>query len=180
MKLQSSIQLPPPPPFVLDLNIIPFDPVGSFGNGWRFEDEGITINGLGDGITGFVETLAKAVSMLPDKKEEALKLLFLTELSEGQPYITGEDRLKASTNRFLADPDLGWSLYQEKGQKTLRFLHDTFGVTWIEFLRRTLCYPDGSCCALFLCHKLDDSWGRNYSWLDAPRCDMCPALGLIE
>lgn len=158
MKLTASIPIPPPPPFDLDLDIIPFNPAAVFGEGWKFEDEKGIINGLGDGITSFGEILAKAVVLLPSQKDEALKLLFPTGLGEDQNAITGEDRLKALADRFLADPDLGWSLYKEEGQKTLKFLHDTFGVTWMEFLRRTFRDPNRRRYALLLYRRGDGSW----------------------
>jgi hypothetical protein len=179
MKLQSSI-LPAPFGFNLDLDIIPFDPIAVFGEGWKFEDENGIINGLGNGVTGFVDTITKAVALLPDKKEEALKLLFPTGISKNQTIITGEDRLSALADRFLADPDLGWSLYKEEGQKTLRFLHDTFGVVWMEFLRRTLRGPGRDRYALYLCRNDDGSWYWNVRWLDNNRNVSPSALGLAS
>lgn len=180
MKLTASIQLPPPPPFHLNLDIISSDPAAVFGEGWKFEDEERVINGLGDGVMSFGETLAKAIALLTDKKDEALKLLFPTGLSENQTIITGEDRLKALTERFLADPDLGWSMYKEEGQKTLKFLHDTFGVTWMEFPRRTLRDQDGLRYSLCLCRRADGSWRCDYRWLGFERSASRPALGLAN
>ena len=175
MKLQASIQLPPPAPFELNLDIILFDPAAVFGKGWKFEDENGVTNGLGDGITGFVETLTKAVALLPSKKKEAFDILFLTARNEDQTIITGNDRLKGFVDKFLADPDLGQSLYKEEGQKTLNFLRDTFGVMNIEFLRRTLLDPSCNRSFPFL-GSVDGWWHWAFHWVDDVRHVIYPTL----
>lgn len=183
MKLTATIQLPQQtqlPPFDLDLDIIPFDPAAVSGEGWKFEDKEGIINGLGDGVTSFGKTLNKAVAFLPSQKYEALKLLFPTGLSEDQTVITGEDRLRALADRFLADPDLGWSLCREEGQKTLKFLHDIFGVTWIGFLRRTLCNPSRLRFALYLYCGGDKNWSWSYRGLNVGCSAINPALSLLS
>ena len=179
MKLQTTIPLPippPPAPFELDLDIIPVSPT-VFGEGWKIEEG---INGVGDGVTGFVETLSKAVALLTDnKKEDAFKLLFLTGLGENQAYIKGENRLSVLADRSLADPDLGWSLYNETRKKTLRFLHDTFGVTKIEFPRRTFRW-DHNRYSLCLTRNCDGSWSDSYHALNLLRDAEMPVLGFSK
>ena len=158
------------------LKIIGLNPATDIGEGWSFEKE---INGAegNDGITAFKEAIQKA-ALLP--KEEGRKLLFATGLAEGATSITGEDKIKALSKRALADPDLGWSLYKEEGQKTLRYLHDTYGVTWMEFLRRVLRSPGGSRVSLYLYRGDVGSWVWSYYWLDDDRNASIPALALGE
>ncbi len=128
-----------------------------------------------DGITAFKDVIVKAAS-LPKKK--GYKLLFADGLAKGETVITGEDRIKVLACRALADPDLGWSLFKEKGQKTLRYLYDTYGVKWMEFLRRELCDLDGRRNSLSLFRRDDGSWGRSNRWLSDYRNARHPALVL--
>jgi hypothetical protein len=118
--------------------------------------------------------ITKAV-FLP--KDEGHKLLFPLTL-KGEANLTAKDKIKAFAQLRLADPDLLWSLYMEKGQKTLCYLHDTYGITWMESLRRLLVRPDGGQDSLCLYQV------SRYSWLHAPygrvniRGDKLPALSL--
>ena len=156
------------------LAIVSFDPARDIGEKWKFED-GINGPAESDGITAFKEVVAQA-ALLP--KEEGYKLLFATGFTDGQTVITGDDRIKALAGKNLADPDLGWSLFNEEGQKTLRHLNDRYGVVWMEFLRRTLLRPDGSRRGFYLCRVGVGSWRWYYFWLVNDRNASGPALVL--
>ena len=155
------------------LTIVALDPARDIGEGWKFED-GINGPADNDGLTAFKEVVA-AAALLP--KEEGYKLLFAT-VTDGQTVITGDDRIKALAGKKLGDPDLGWSLFLEEGQKTLRHLNDRYGVVWMEFLRRTLLSPLGSRSGFCLDRKDDGSWRWHYHWLGYDRDAGAPALVL--
>ena len=156
------------------LNLVTLQPATDIGADWKWADE---INGPkdNDGITAFQRVIVEA-STLP--KEEGYKLLFADGLAKGQASITGDDKIKALASRNLGDPDLLWSLYKEEGQKTLRYLHDTYGVVWMESLRRILCSPGGRRASLYLCRGVDGSWDWRCSWLGRSRVASLPALVL--
>lgn len=155
-----------------DFDIVEFDPAAVFGSGWKFGEE---INGLPDNdeITVFQKAIEKA-STLP--KDDGRNLLFPTGIETGNKVITGDDRIKVLSAVNLSDPVFLWSLYKEDGQKTLHYLHDTYGVTWMESLRRILLNPAGNRCALFLNRVSDGSWYDYYYWLDFDRNVDDPAV----
>lgn len=161
-------------PHNFDFDIVEFDPAAVFGSGWKFGEE---INGLPDNdeITVFQKAIEKA-STLP--KDEGRNLLFPTGIATGNKVITGEDRIKVLSAVNLSDPVFLWSLYKEDGQKTLHYFHDTYGVTWMESLRRILLSPDGGRCALCLFRDSDGSWYYYYRWLGNGRNVDNPALSL--
>ncbi len=158
------------------LSIVSLDPAQDIGAKWKFDKQvyGATGN---DGITAFKDVIVRAAGM---PKDDGRKLLFATGLAEGDNVITGEARLTALAGRNLADPDLGWSLFKEEGQKTLRYLHDTYGVVWMEALRRILLNPDGNRRSFSLCRRDDGSWDWDYRWLDSGRNAQREALVLGE
>lgn len=89
-------------------------------------------------------------------------------LKEGESSITGHEkdkRLKTLTDRILLDPGFGWALYQEEGQKTLRWLYDTFGVTYLDFFGRILRNPLGNRFVLYLYRSCVGSWCWSVFWL---------------
>jgi len=157
------------------LPIIQFNAGAFFGDGSRFESE---INGTGDGIGGFIDALTKAAAMLSSKKrrEDALRLLFPTGLDKDQKFITGVERIKALTGLRLAGPHLIWSLNKQKDQIILRWLKDTFGITWMEGLHSVLIRPGGHRCAVRVSGQNDGSWAFGDFNLDHDRHSDLPAL----
>lgn len=104
-----------------------------------------------------------------------------TGLETGELCISGEIKLaRLIVKAIQADARFAQTLLEEEGQKTLRFLHDTFGVTWLEFLGTVLRPPLGHRCALCLCRKDVGSWLWNYYWLDLDRNAHNPALGFAS
>ncbi len=157
-----------------NIKIVRFYPERDFDPslGLKFEPK---INGLAgnDGVANFERALRMIAGL---QREEEKKLLFASGLDGDTVYQTAEDRIKALANRELADPDLGWSLYKEKGQKTFRYLHDTYGVTWIEFLRRVMRGVDDRRYSLCFVHQNDGMWKADISWLGSNRSINHPAL----
>lgn len=91
-------------------------------------------------------------------------------LKEGEQTITGEEklvRMKADP-RVRYDAGVGVALLDEKGQATLRFLHDTYGITWMEFAT-VLRDSGGDRCFLDLCRGDGGSWDWDCGWLDGGR-----------
>lgn len=152
--------------------LINLNPATDLSEVWSFDNK---VNGpeTNDGITAFKEVLIKAAAL---PKDEGYKLLFATGIVKGATYITGEDRIKALAKSNLADPDLLWSLYKEEGQETLHYLHDTYGVKWMEALRRVLRDTDGRRCSLLLGRLGNGSWSHIADDLRAERSATLPAL----
>lgn len=107
-------------------------------------------------------------------------ILALTGLREGESSLTGEERLaRLIIESIQLDAKIGETLYREKGQKTLRWLHQTFGVSDFEFLGTTLRRYNGNRCALRLWRHDDGcSWHWNCNPLDYARSSTFPALCL--
>lgn len=114
-----------------------------------------------------------------DKRSLALtevdfsKAVFDCPLRDGEQSITGTEKLareKAEDERFVRlDPGVAIALFQEANQATLRFLHNTFGVTWMEFTGTPLHSPDSSRRFLHLRRAPDGSWNWSYRFLHDDR-----------
>lgn len=156
----------------LEFQLISFNPEKDIARLWAFGDK---TNGPleNDGITAFKRVIAKAATL---PREEGYKLLFATGLV-GTTWISLEDRIRILSARAMADPNLLWSLYKEKGQKTLRYLYNTYGVTWMESLRRCVCFQGGNEHTLHLFRKKGGRWDWDYFWGEA-RTAVHPALVL--
>jgi hypothetical protein len=128
-----------PKAVVFSLPIIVFDPINEM-RGLSFDKT--SYGACNDGFTGFVRILERASAVLcyGDNKEEtisqAIGLAFPTGLFKDRKCITVKERMEVLVGRMFADPVLGWSLFVEEGQKTLRWIHDVFGILQLEFLRR--------------------------------------------
>ncbi len=114
--------------------------------------------------------------------EQDERALFLTEidfsnvrfesgLRDGESTITGVEKLARLTQGGLIRPDAktGQALHEEKGQATLRFLYDTYRISWMEFAGSVLRRPGGYSGFLYLCRDDDGSWAWDYYWLDYGR-----------
>lgn len=99
------------------------------------------------------------------------KAVFDCPLREDEQYITGEEKLERekADGKIRLDFGFAMALFHEKGQATLRFLHDTHGVTWMEFTGTVLRSSDGSRCFLCLFRDGDGSWRWGCRWLDSHR-----------
>jgi hypothetical protein len=150
------------------------NPAIDMGSGWRYLNEQYGL-AESDGITSFAEAVQQAATL---PKEEGKTQLFVSGITKGKSTVTGGDRLKALAGRKLADPDILWSLFKEKDQKILHYLHDTYNVRRIEGLRRLLLSPLSRQCAfnLYLCN--DGTWTWGDSWLDSERTSDDTALVL--
>ena len=99
------------------------------------------------------------------------KAVFDCPLHKGEQYITGEVKLarEKADSKIRLDFGIAMALFHEKGQATLRFLHDTYGVTWMEFTGTVLRHSSG--CRYFLCLPRGDdgSWHWYCRWLDGDR-----------
>lgn len=113
------------------------------------------------------------------KKFDVDKLVFHTGLKD-ELYITGKEKLTRLAGAPLFGIDTFFKLYEEKGQKTLKKIHEKYAVTWIEFLGTTLRRPNGHRYALCLYRKDDGSWGWSYNWLGDNRNVDSPAVGLAS
>ena len=85
-----------------------------------------------DGWLPFDQRVTVAMSI--DNDSDATEFLF-PRCSEAE---TGHQRIDRLVDYVLPHPDLGLALVEEKKQKMLNFLRFKFGVTSIEFLKRTI------------------------------------------
>ena len=129
----------------------PFDTVAFIGAGWNVIEE------------------EKAALKLTEV--DFSKVCFENGLKEDESSVTGEDKLKRlkRLSGIRLDAKYGQALYEEKGQATLRFLHDTFGLTWMEFAGTVLRNSGGDRFFLCLYRKDDGSWGWDFGWLGLDR-----------
>jgi hypothetical protein len=141
----------------------PFDPTRFLGQGssiWRGPADG-------KGIEGEEDQDPRSVALT---ELDFSNVAFDNFLKESESVITGEEklvRMKASP-RIRYDAGVGVALLDEKDQATLRWLHGTYGITWMEFatvLRRS----DGHRYFLSLCRDGDGSWYGYCLWLDRGR-----------
>jgi hypothetical protein len=180
MKKLSSIEIPLELPIGGQLDICQFNPVPYYGKRCKYEPE---INGVGDGLTDFGQTLLNAYDLVQqDRKEEALNLYFPTGLAKGQRFFTGEDQIKALENRILADPDLLWSLCIQRNQKTLHWIYDVFKVGSIHAIRRVfkISPPYGHRHALCAIRMNSGFWQWGTQSLDSRRDIGSYSLSLVD
>jgi hypothetical protein len=137
----------------------PFNPTAFIGKGWKIDEEDIR---------------ALAVVEL-----DITKMLVQTGLNEGETVVTGEVKRTCLVPQAIQlDAKVAQTLFEEKGQVTLRWMHEHLGVTWIEFLGTVLVDPSGRRYALDLRRYDDGSWSWRYYWLDSDRNANRPAVGL--
>lgn len=159
---------------ILTINRVdPFDPATFIGEGWTIW------RGLpkGKGLEGDEQQDARSLALT---EVDFTKARFETCL-EGKTKITGEDRLcrldKLDKKDLIrADAKFGQTLYEEPGQKTLRWLYETYGVTWFELPGTILRGPRGYRHFLSLYRKDGGRWYWNFNWLDVDRHAESPAL----
>src|SRR3989344_797976 len=129
----------------------PFNPTRFIGKGWTIEEQDERALALTEIDFGAVR--------------------FESGLKEGEAAITGEEKLKRlkAGGVVRLDAKIGQTLYEENGQATLRFIHEHFGISWLELAGTVLRHPDGRRYCLYLCRYGDDPWRWRYGWLDYDR-----------
>ena len=129
----------------------PFNPTRFIGKGWTIEEQ---------------DERALALTEI-----DFSKVRFESGLKEGEAAITGEEKLKRlkAGGVVRLDAKIGQTLYEENGQATLRFIHEHFGISWLELAGTVLRHPDGRRYCLYLCRYGDDPWRWRYGWLDYDR-----------
>ncbi len=152
----------------------PFDPATFTGEGWSIwrgpKD--------GDGLKGDEE---QDKSSLAITELDPTKLIAQTGLIDDETTVTGEEkRARLLLKAIQADAKIGEALYKEENQTTLKWLHKTLNVSWIEFLGTTLRSPYGRRGALCLYRRDGGSWDWSAGWLDRSRSASDTALGFAE
>jgi hypothetical protein len=156
------------------LTLLPFTPAKFGCTIWR---GGVK----GKGLAGEEEQDKRSLSKTTFDPAKMTEANIQTGLNEGEQCISGEVKLaRLIAKAIQADARFAQTLLEEEGQKTLRFLHDALGITWLEFLGTVLRDPDGYRCALCLYRKGDGSWNWYYYWLDDDRRAGNPALGFAS
>ena len=149
----------------------PFNPTEFIGSGvtiWRGPADG-------NGLEGVEEQDARSLALT---KISLANLSFEHMLKGEERLITGEEKLKRhiAAGHILPDAKIAQVLYEEPGQVTLRQLHQTFGVTWMEFPGTTLRRSGGYRYFLYLDRGGVGRWGWRYSWLDNDRIASNPSV----
>lgn len=133
---------------------------------------------VGDGLSGEPQRDPRSLA-LSEIDIEKIQFKHYIDLDEGETVITGENRVKAikTSGDIGLDAQIGWDLYKENGQKSLRWLYNNRGVFWMEFsevLRSSLGYR----YFLYLYRNGDGSWNWDYNCLDSDRNVSNPAAVL--
>lgn len=128
-----------------------FDPVKFIDSGWSI--------------------VAEDVRSLALTEIDFTKVRFESGLKEGESSITGEQKLERlkTMPEIRLDAKIGQALYEEKGQPTLRWLHDNFGVSWFEMSGTVLRSSGGNRCFLCLGRDGGGSWDWRCLWLGRGR-----------
>ncbi len=139
----------------------PFNAATSIGSGWS------TWLGpkTGNGLSGEPQRDKRSLALTEIDLD---KIRFKTYLSEDETGITGEEKLKIlkATGDIGLDAQVGWDLFKESGQKSLRWLYRQKKVTWMEFPGEVLRSPVGNRCFLCLYCYDNRSWRWDHHWLD--------------
>ncbi|MBI5139906.1 MAG: hypothetical protein HZA94_00425 [Candidatus Vogelbacteria bacterium] len=148
-----------------------FDPVSLLGAGsgfWKGSKNG-------NGRRGALEQNPRSLALT---EIDLATVQFKSYLLEGDDHITGEKRflgIKASKTDIPFDAQTGQSLYEEEGQKSLRWFYDNRGITWFECFGQTLRGSSGSRYSLVLCRLGAGSWDRHCNYLGFDRYASHPA-----
>ena len=148
----------------------PFDPVPLLGTGasfWHGPKDG-------KGLKGEIEQDTKSMALT---EIDLWSIRFKAYIPEGESLISGENRIMAikTASDTALDPQIGQSLYEEDGQKGLRWLYDQTGIKWMEFLGQPLRNAFGDRLSLVLYRLVDGSWGRGCVCLGNVRSASGPA-----
>ncbi|MBI3255623.1 MAG: hypothetical protein HYZ63_01505 [Candidatus Andersenbacteria bacterium] len=141
----------------------PFNPADVFGKGWTMWKGPADGTGL-DGEEEWDER-SRALTQF-----DPAKIVLEHCLKEGENSIKGEEKLKRLREEFTAlirlDPQLGYALVQEPGQRTLEWLRINRGLTWMDLPGGVLRNPYGN--RYFLCVYFDgERWSCHFHWLES-------------
>lgn len=105
-----------------------FEPSVDIGSDWSIW------LGRADGDGHHGEEQQDARSLALHEVNFAERARFLTCLADDKSIISGEDRLARlyETNCIRADANIGWALFNEPNQLVLRWIYETFKITWFE------------------------------------------------
>ena len=133
----------------------------------------------GNGLTGEEEQDTRS---LKHTEIDFAKAIFTVCLKDGESAITGEEKLARHTaaKHIRLDAKVGQDLLEEKGQATLEWLFNTFGIVWFELPGTTLRYSNGRRYFLCLYRDDDDRWRWSYYWLDSYRYARNPSAVLAS
>ena len=153
----------------------PFNPAMFIGNGWtiwRGPKEG---NGLKGDEAQDTASLALA-------EIGFASVLFTACLKDGETVITGKEKLARhiQAKHIRLDAKVGQCLLEEKGQATLEWLYQTFGVTWFELPGTVLRFSDGDRCFLCLYRDVYGKWRWDCYWLGSDRLAEDPSAVLAS
>lgn len=152
------------------LNLVSFTPTKFGCTIWRGPEKG-------NGLEGEEEQDKRSLLKTTFDPATITEANLQTGLKKNESVISGEvKRARLVAKMVQADARFAQTLLEEKGQKTLRFLHDTLCITCLEFLGTTLCGP-GRRCAIYLYRLHDGSWYWYCDLLDHGRGADNPALG---
>lgn len=156
------------------LTLAPFTPEKFGCTIWRGEAKG-------NGLEGKEEQDERSLLKTSFDPATITEVNLQTGLKADEVFISGEvKRARVILKMIQADARFAQTLLEEEGQKTLRFLHDTLEITWLEFLGTVLRGPSGDRYALCLFREGDGSWGCDFRWLDNDRFARSPALGFAS
>mgnify|MGYP001607482926 len=133
----------------------------------------------GDGLTGEEEQDIRSLKL---NRVDFAKVLSTACLKDGETPITGEEKLARHivAKHIRLDAKFGQALYEEKGQATLEWLFNTFGITWLEFPGTVLRSDGGNRCFLYLCRDGLGRWYWSYRWLGSVRGATSPSAVLAS
>ena len=133
----------------------------------------------GNGLSGEEEQDTRSLKLT---EVDFAKALFTACLKEGESVITGEEKLARhiAVKHIRLDAKIGQCLLEEKGQVTLEWLFNTFGITWLELPGTVLRFSDG--LRYFLCLYRDNNgrWGWDCRWLGLDRDAESPSAVLAS
>ena len=153
----------------------PFDPSKFIGSGWTIwrgpKD--------GDGLTGEEAQDARSLKLV---EIDFAKVLFEHGIKKGETVITGEEKLARhiAAKHIRLDAKIGQCLFEEKGQVTLEWLYQTFGITWFELPGTVLRNSNGFRYFLFIYRDGYGWWYWLSFWLDDFRYAKNPSAVLAS
>lgn len=153
----------------------PFDPAKFIGGGWTIwrgpKD--------GQGLEGEEEQDARSLKLA---EADFANVLFTACLKDDETRVTGEEKLARhiAAGHIRLDAKVGQTLLAEKGQATLNWLYDTFGITWFELPGTTLRIAGGLRYFLCLYRGGSGRWDWDYDWLGLGRSVESPSAVLAS
>jgi hypothetical protein len=126
----------------------PFDPEKFLSKGWE---------------------IVERIGQRSGSNLDAGKIVRKDYLKKGESSINGEERLrriKANPGDIQLDGEDFLALYEEEDQKTLRWLYETQGITWLSCWGIILRSPNGNRDVLCLYRDDGGSWDWDDRWVD--------------